>query len=331
VSFGAATPLSAGGVSVCVSLDFASDLTGTLDLATGDMSESAMLHASMYSGRSIDAPCPACVPADLDPQLGEAGICQDGPNDGMPCTVEALADPSFQSARGTSTACPSFPGALLGDFTLKFSATTGSVTFGTTAASPSCGASGYETVPCLCAMCNDAANTPCSSDADCPVAGGAPGICGGKRCFTGPHDGEPCEAPSDCNGGYCFRAGAPTRPDECYTDANSPAGCTGIGSGKAECANGPLDNVCAIQTFRPCVSDGDCPVSGDHCTSRQRACFLDPIQTIGTPDPPADDVAHPVLVGSFCMGTSVSTAINAVSGLPGPVRFVWPAEVSISQ
>ena len=64
---------------------------------------------------------------------------------------------------------------------------------------------------------------------------------------------------------------------------------------------------------------------------RGNAVLLDPIEATGTPDPPTENVAHPVLVGTFCMGTSASTAINAVSGLPGPVRFVWPAEVSLSQ
>jgi hypothetical protein len=332
VSFGAPTPFSSGGVAVCIDLAFASDMTGSLDLASGDLTEAAALRAIMYAGTSVDTPCPYCLPADQDPQLGESGTCHDGVNAGQPCTVEALADPSFLSARGTSTACPPLPAVLFGEFNLKFAATTGVVSFGTSAASPLCSAIGHSTEACPCALCNDGDSTPCTADADCPESGGAPGICGGKRCIAGTNEGAPCTVASECAvGGICGRPGEPTRPDACYEDAELPGGCQAVGDGKAECANGPLMFTCAIQRQRGCVTDGDCPASGDHCTSAPRKCFLDPIEANGTPDPPSENTAHPVLAGTFCMGTSFSAAVNAVTGLPGPVRFVWPAEVSVSQ
>lgn len=330
VSFGAPTPLSSGGVSVCMDLAFASDMTGTLDLATGDLTEAASLHASMYSGTALDAPCPYCLPTDGDPQLGESGTCQSGANAGEPCTVEGLADPSFLSARGTSTACAPLSGALLGDFNLKFAATTGAVSFGTSATSPACRYP-VTTANCPCDLCNDLASTPCASDADCPESGGAPGICGGSRCIAGPNNGVPCTARSECPGGFCNRPGEPTRRDACYTDSEFPEGCTAIGDNKGECVNGPVVSSCVIQSYRGCDSDGDCPAPGDHCENSPRKCFLDPIEATGTPDPPSGNTAHPTLAGTFCMGNSYSAAVNHVSGLPGPVRFVWPTEVSFSQ
>jgi hypothetical protein len=50
----------------------------------------------------------------------------------------------------------------------------------------------------------------------------------------------------------------------------------------------------------------------------------------GAPDPPVDNVAHPTLVGTFCMGPTFGGAMNAVTGLPGPATYRWPTEITFT-
>ena len=335
VSFGAPSPVSGGGIATCITVEFGSDLTGTLDLATGDVSESAQLHVRYYRGATIAAPCSACLVDDGDPQLGEAGTCQSGPSFGQSCTVEGLADVGYGSNRATSTQCPPDPAKLIGDFRSTVTVTTGQSTLATTGDSPAC--YGKPGASCPCDTCNTAEPIACTSDADCPESGGAPGICGGKRCI-GPTAtlGTPCTTSTECgSGSVCGRTGEPTKPDAClYLEDESPTGCQPVSEGYGECVSGPLDEVCEIQHHLGCLQDVDCQppnaaIPGDRCIVRNRGCFLDPIVTTGAPDPPVDGTAHPVLAGSFCMGPSSRSAQNVVTGIPGPVRFVWPTELTL--
>jgi hypothetical protein len=333
VSFGAPSPVSGGGIATCMTVEFGSDLTGTLDLATGDLTETAQLHIEYYRGFSIYAPCSACLVADGDPELGEAGTCESGPAFGQPCTVEGLGDVGYGGERGTSTQCPPDPAKLIGDFRSVVTATTGQSTLAVTAASPPCSYSNLG--QCPCATCNTAEQIACSSNADCPVSGGAPGICGGRRCVSGTMNGTPCASSTECDSGLCTRTGEPTKRDAClYMEDEDPTGCQPVSEGYGVCVSGPLDTVCEVQHHRGCIQDADCQppsgvIPGDRCIVRNRGCFLDPIVTTGTPDPPAGGVAHPVLAGSFCMGPSVRAAHNDVTGLPGPVRFLWPSELTL--
>ncbi len=298
-AFGPPTPITVGNVSVCFVIDYVSDLSGTLDVATGDLSEKAQVSLRVYFGDSLDQPCPACVPPDGDPQLGEAGICAGGPDDGRPCTVEGLADPSFLNVRGTSLACRPH-GDPIGRFTTVVAATTGDFVLATSEASPNCGAASDR--KCLCALCDDPEGTPCHSNADCPSRAGVAGVCGASTQRF------------------------PTLPNECddlVCTATPTGGETGV------CENGPIDGLCAVQTFRSCATDSDCPAPGDTCKATPRSCFLDRIALIGTPDPFEDRVAHPTLVGGFCLGAFGAPAVNAAGGFPGPVSYVWPARIVV--
>jgi hypothetical protein len=301
-AFGAPTPLSVGGVPVCLLVDYVSDLSGTFDLQTGALSEEAEVAIRVHLGDDIARPCSACVPVDRDPELGEAGVCAGGPDEGHPCTVEALADPSLLDFRGTSLACrPS--GEPIGRFATRASATTGDFVLATSAASPNCRALGWRDRKCLCDVCDDPEATPCRSNDDCPSNAGAPGVCGATS------------------------RGAATRQNVCDDQVCTPTGAeTGI------CAGGPAESHCAVQTFRSCSSDADCPTAGDVCgTPSPRSCFPDRIALTGEADLLEQGVAHPTLVGGFCAGTFGSPAVDLAGGFPGPISYVWPARIEIEQ
>jgi hypothetical protein len=283
-------------------VDYASDLTGSLDLVTGALSQQAQVALRVYIGEDIARPCPACVPADDDPQLGEAGACAGGPDDGKPCNVEALADPSLLAFRGTGLACRP-PGTPVGEFTTLASATTGDFVLATSAESPSCRAPGWDDRKCLCDVCDDPAATPCRSSADCPLHDGTPGLCGagGKR-------------------------GAATQQNACVDRV-----CTPTGSDTGVCENGPFDSHCVVQMFRSCLDAAECPVPGDTCMTSPRSCLLDRVALTGIADPLKDQVANPTLVGGFCLGTFGSVAANMAGGFPGPVSYVWPARIVVER
>jgi hypothetical protein len=318
--FGPPSPLLAGGVGACVMLDFAADITGTIDVATGDVSEQTTLHGRFYGGGADVNPCPICVPTDEDPELGESGLCSAGPNEGMPCTVQGLTRPVLA---GVSHDCPPNPLSFIGEFTIPVSMTTGSISVATTVDSPRCTGTGWNSQKCHCDTCDDLAATPCSSNADCPLSGG---ICGGRRCIGGPNAGAPCSTASQCPApSVCARPGQPTQLNGCSDQV-----CTATADG-GYCAEGPMLRACDIESYRECFTDDDCPAAGDSCVVRPQSCLPDVVTATGAPDVPSGNVAHPTLVGSFCMGPTYSVANNYTAGLPGLVRFQWPTELSFSE
>jgi hypothetical protein len=331
IPFGPPSPILAGGVGFCMVFEFASDVTGTIDTATGDMAEHAVLHGKFYAASSDDDhPCPTCDTMDGDPQVGESGTCSSGANMGMPCTVEGLTRPVFA---GVSSDCPPLSASQVADFTTPVTASTGTTSFATTVDSPKCTSAGFGTKKCLCDTCNDASNTQCSSNADCPMSGGAPGICGGKRCIGGTNVGSPCTTNSSCPGGVCNRPGQPTQPNPCFDVSEDLSGgvCTPDSEGTGTCLDGPTYTTCALETNHFCTANADCTRTDDYCTSRLASCFPDPIAATGTPDVPMDGEAHPTLVGTFCMGPTAQASTNYAVGLPGPVRFTWPAQLLLGE
>lgn len=322
--FGAPSPLSAGGVTFCVTVDFVSDITGTFDRATGDLSEEAEVAIGVFVGAAADLPCPACVPADGEPSLGEAGTCSGGAHAGAACAVEGLGDPGLGAFRGTSDACGAGINRIA-QFHTRASATTGAFDMAPLPDGPRCADFDFAGQTCPCGMCNDPGNTACRSDADCPVVDGVQRTCGGRRCWGGANDGQPCTAGSTCPGGGCFVGGEPTAKNACLDQV-----CTADTDGTGVCAAGPIDTHCAIAKHRGCAWDGDCP-AGDTCVESLRRCHLDPIGLAGTPDAPSAGRAAPTLVGGFCMASAQSASVNNVAGFPGPVTYVWPTEITFGE
>src|SRR4029453_4469438 len=104
----------------------------------------------------------------------------------------------------------------------------------------------------------------------------------------------------------------------CAPDGDAP--------NEGHCTEGPIDQSCAIETFRGCLGNGDCPAVGDTCVSGPRPCYLDngaiggSVSAVGTADPPNDGVAHPTFAALFCVGKT-NAAVNAAAGLPGLGRI----------
>jgi hypothetical protein len=109
--------------------------------------------------------------------------------------------------------------------------------------------------------------------------------------------------------------------------------CTVADNGEGTCQGGPTDTLCAVETFRNCASNGDCPAVNDSCTvMRRRKCSgptdaslatTGPLTRIGTAG------AQPVLVSTFCLGATASPAVNLAAGLPGPAAIRLPVGVCI--
>src|SRR6185436_18940124 len=133
----------------------------------GAVAMSLPLRTTLNLGATVDDPCPRCV----------VGVCSGGERNGQPCTVNGS---SAVFGDEVSLDCPPTAETILdGHIVAAIPLTTGTLTRTLSAASPNCTAGGYQGFKCMCDTCDDAAATPCASDADCSPGG----ICGGLRCI----------------------------------------------------------------------------------------------------------------------------------------------------
>jgi hypothetical protein len=341
--FGGPLPLVAGGVGTCVVNQFNGAVSGTANVETGEAVTVANLLSRVHSSPSTDTPCPTCTGDGAINDGVAGGVCSGGPRNGLACDASGFVPdrPDFGS---TSLDCPPDPISIIATLPIDLSNSTGTVSKAVTAASPNC--SGAPGAKCVCDTCNNANAEPCDSNADCPISGGNPGICGGRRCIGGTNDGGPCNNNSACpNGGACGRPGEPTRPNACVDDTTTP-GVDGtkcvdappLGDNRGACPEGPLTGVCAASSGhgqRSCSNANECcddpptcasdpPVAGE-CVIGNRLCFLDnglggSIVAQGQADPPVQDTSEPTLAAVFCIAPTSLPAVNAAAGLPGPGR-----------
>ncbi len=136
---------------------------------------------------------------------------------------------------------------------------------------------------------------------------------------------------------FCPAAGTePTKPNACLDDSSTTgvdeALCARIGSSnEGQCAT-IADLACSpTETFRGCLNDGECPVSGDTCVAVNRPCFLDSgviggsVSAVGMADPvDANGRAEPTFAALFCIPPVAQAAINLAGGLPGLGRIELP-------
>ncbi len=322
--FGPSLPLSSGGVPICVVNEVVGVTNGTLDVATGDLVYDYRLISHVHSGLDIAQPCPSCVgDVTVDDDVKD-GTCDGGPNDGDPCDADALS-PSFGAVSFDCT-----PQAPIKDLSITFNdATTGTKTRTITAGNPSCTA--VVGPKCFCDTCNSPGGEACASNADCPISGGSPGVCGGRRCLGGSNPGEPCVTSSSCPGGSCARPGVPSNPTACVDDSAIPGDgsvCMDVGGDQGRCPEGPIDNVCAApESFRSCsvpTQVVDCPITGT-CVSVNRPCFLPTVTRTGTPGPGGGAYA-----GDFCIAPTSAPAVDTVAGLPGLGTLILPYTLTVN-
>jgi hypothetical protein len=151
--------------------------------------------------------------------------------------------------------------------------------------------------------CSSATSLFCASNADCDSV----------------HLGS-C-APSTCQG---RGSGTDPQPNSC-----DDLLCSDVGGGEGECTNGPdvtfCDNVVHAdgRGLFLCSTNDDCTPAvlgvdaGDCALTKRLECFLDPIPASGSADPD-----YPVVAATYCSPPTANQGVNAVSGLPGPVRTV---------
>lgn len=300
--FGGPLPLSAGGVTTCLTNQWDGPLTGTFNQATGASAGTAKVLARVYNGITLDHPCPVCVGAAEIPNDGvKGGTCNGGTRHGQAC--DSNGEASVPAYGFTSLDCPPLPGGQIAALSVDLTNTNdGTITKTLTAASPNC--NGKAGSKCLCATCSLNQNVACMSDADCAAV----------------------------SAGTCTNAaGEPRKPNSCVDDTSTGPDesiCTPTAGGEGQCPDSPVDQHCKIEMFRGCSDDSQCPVPGDICVVQQRPCFPgyngnlgDKIEAKGVHSAPHNHTGTATFAGVFCVAPTGSSAINQVSGLPGPARL----------
>jgi hypothetical protein len=219
----------------------------------------------------------------------------------MPCDANGRS--SFPTFGPTSLDCPPTAASIVADVRIAFSVgNAGTVVKTVTAASPTCnGAPGKQ---CLCGSCSLDSAVACENDAQCASA-----------------------SAGTCNN----LAGAPRQPNACADDTNVPGDgtiCAAVGGGEGICSEGPFELHCAIETFRSCAVDTDCPGTNDRCSSTYRKCFVgydgnvgDTVTATGTASPARNGAAATTMGMLACHPATGSFATDVAVGYPGPIRF----------
>lgn len=314
-------PLVTRGVPMCVTAYTVDDITGTLDLVTGESEIDLPLQRwRVHLGSTLEAPCPACGTVDDQPKVGETFTCGAGsPNTGAACVVDAVS-PLFG---GTSYGCP--PSSQANVSALGVAVAFGRITTATRVeqAVLPCGFPLSQAHPvvgtgnCLddfsacsanadCLRCTDtlsvcAANADCGTGVACAEAPVQPVACGVYcHCgFCGGSDVDrPCFSDADCDSGVQCLPGVggfgPTpqeRNNNCVNlvcgEDGSELCCSGAG-----CINGEtlgptaLTGTCSDAPFRRCVGDAECEATDSgRCEFRPRQCFEGLIARAGEPSP----------------------------------------------
>lgn len=290
--FGSPLPLVAGGVNSCVVTQWNGTITGTFNQQTGASVGTATVLSRIYTSGTINNPCPVCNGADVPNDGVKGGTCSAGTRVGLTCDRNGQSPvPSFGY---TSLDCPP-SGAPVSTLPIDLSNTNnGTVTRTLSASSPNCnGAPGNK---CMCSSCSLNSAVPCFTDADCALVGA--GTCTNN-------------------------AGEPRKPNAC-----SDLVCTPTAGGNGECADGPVVQHCAIETFRGCLANGDCTAPNDFCVSANQDCFPgyngvvgDTISATGSHGAPHNHTGTSNFATVFCVAPTGSSAVNAAAGLPGPGRL----------
>lgn len=186
--FGSPLPLSAGGISTCVTNQVTGTVTGTANIESGAFASTLNLTSRVYNQISVDQPCPICNDATLNDGV-KGGTCSGGAKNGQACDGNGTSPvPSFGT---TSLDCP--PVGLISALTIPLDGSSGSETLTLSASSPSCAAVGAQTSKCFCPFTGTEPTRPnaCLDDSlTMDVVESCAAISGSNkgRCSAGPID-----------------------------------------------------------------------------------------------------------------------------------------------
>jgi hypothetical protein len=139
-----------------------------------------------------------------------------------------------------------------------------------------------------------------------------------ESCIAAPFSGRPCYCAGQTIANFC-----------------DDGACVLASDGDFVCREGPFDGLCSNERFRRCLSNADCPATGDRCDFSPRSCSgeatlaagnVAPLLGTGTPDP-----EHPVLVATFCVPAANNASPNQGLGLPGPAALRLPVRVELTR
>ena len=231
--FGAPLPLSAGGVSTCVTNQISGAVTGTANVESGAFHSTLNLTSRVYNGIETALPCPVCN-GDATVNDGQkGGTCSGGPRNGQPCDGNGRSPiPSFGT---TSFDCPPNPGALITALSIALDGSSGTETRTLGASSPVCSAAPSK--KCFCPSDGQVTQpNACIDDTGVPGDGtlcqADSGSANEGHCTEGPIDTHcqietfrGCLVPADCpaSGDSCISEARP-----CYLD-NGTGSVTAVG------------------------------------------------------------------------------------------------------
>jgi hypothetical protein len=289
--FGPPLPLVTGNNPTCL-LNQVTSVGGTANVDAGSGRIDFALTEFVHLGVTLLAPCPYCD-ADSTPGDGvREGTCVGGVDAGLDCDAESgnATFPAPGGGRASLDCLPETASNISGSG-LKIDVVLSTGASSITATIP-CSAGDPQGEKCPCGVCSLDQQIACSCDADCPGSGTCAGTAGTAR--------------NACNDGACAE----------------------VSPGQGECANGPSDRYCDALTRADgrglirCLSNADCAAdivgadAGACALAETRPCFLEPIVVAGAPSPVA-----PFGAAVFCIPPTNSSAINEVTGLPGPGRL----------
>ena len=231
--FGSPLPLSAGGVSSCVTNEFREAVTGTYNCETGCGESSVKLISRVFLTIDQDKPCPPCVGDPTENDGVKGGTCDGGKTPGAACDVGGISD-LFQNAGGappdagrTSNDCqPS--GSSVGELNIDLNPlTTGTVT---TDASVNCLSSAFPAGSCYCT--GQVQANACVPDGVCPASGVCEqnppdGVCSGQTYRQ-------CDLTAgnrDCEETFPGAGNCEAQPRPCFGTSISRTGTCGTETG----------------------------------------------------------------------------------------------------
>jgi hypothetical protein len=237
--FGAPLPLSAGGISTCVTNQVNGTVTGTANIESGAFASTLNLTSRVYNQISTDQPCPRCTDTSLNDGV-QGGTCQGGARNGQPCDANGTSPvPSFGT---TSLDCP--PQGLISALSINLDGSSGSETQSLSASSPNCSGFGAQDKKCFCPSAGTEPTRPNACLDDSSTAGvveGCDPVSAGSnkgQCTGGPIDRicSPLETFRSCSSNAECQASGDTcvpvnRP--CFLD-NGVVGGTVEAEGEAD-------------------------------------------------------------------------------------------------
>ncbi len=243
--FGSPLPLSAGGVSTCVTNQINGSVSGTANVESGTFASTLNLSSRVFNGIETALPCPVCVGDGTVNDGNKAGTCSGGPKNGQTCDGNGRSPvPSFGT---TSFDCPPNTGALITTLSIALDGSTGTETMTLSANSPGCSdaagkkcfcpSDGQSTRPSACIDTTDFPGDGTLCAADSQTEGHCPEGPVDQQCvietFRGCLVNLDCPAPGDsCGSG----------PRLCYLDNGAVGGSViAIGMTDPPDANGEAD------------------------------------------------------------------------------------------